>query len=166
MSLKSAGFMVAAQQLSGMTYHLISQARRIEDGLSFVFLKTTQETKLLRAHQLIPHHESCCSRWKSIHSQWALTINLVRNTQQGFSQLHFPGSLTPCTSKTHLKKKKNPQFWITFRRMRMRQCMPACSSAERWLSTTCIFEKCITLNEDSKAFRRSSTGNEQRSKLL
>lgn len=103
MSLKWTDFMVAAQQLSGMACHLISQGCRIKDGLGFVFLKT--ETKLLRAHQLIPHHESCCSGWKSVPFPWAFTINLVRNMQQGFSQLHFPGSLTPCTSKTHFKKK-------------------------------------------------------------
>lgn len=161
MSLKWADFMVEPQQLSGMTHHLISQGCRIVDGLGFVFLKT-KETKLLLAHQLIPHPRSCCSRWKSAPFPWALTINLVRNMQQGFSQLHFPGSLTPHTPKTHFKKKK--QFWITFWRMRMRQCMPMCSSAERWLSTRYIFEKCITLNKDGKAFRRSSTRNEQRSK--
>lgn len=96
--------MVAAQQLSGMTHFLISQQRRIEDGLGFVFLKITKETK--PGTQLNPHHESCCSRWKRVPFQWALTINLGRNVQQGFSQLHFPGSLTPGTSKTHFKKKK------------------------------------------------------------
>lgn len=106
MSLKWADFMVEPQQLSGMTHHLISQGCRIVDGLGFVFLKT-KETKLLLAHQLIPHPRSCCSRWKSAPFPWALTINLVRNMQQGFSQLHFPGSLTPHTPKTHLKKKKN-----------------------------------------------------------
>lgn len=105
MNLKLADFMVAAQQLSGKTPHLISQGCRIEDGLGFAFRKTTQETKLLRAHQLSPHHESCCSGWNSLHSQWALPINLVRNMQQGFSQLHFPASLTPCTSKTPLEEK-------------------------------------------------------------
>lgn len=38
--------MVEAQQLRGMTHHLISQGCRIEDGLGGVFLKAAKETKL------------------------------------------------------------------------------------------------------------------------
>lgn len=100
-SLKLADFMVSAQQLGGVTHHLISQGCRTGDGLGFVFLKTMKEANLLWARQIFEHHESCCLTWKRVHS---LTINLVRNKQQSFSQLHFSGSLTPCISKGHLKK--------------------------------------------------------------
>lgn len=104
LSLKLADFMMPAQQLCGMTHHLISQGCRTGDGLDFAFLKTTKEGNLLWACQIFAHQESCCLRWKRVHSHWALTINLVRNKQQSFSQLHFSGLLTPCISKGHLKK--------------------------------------------------------------
>lgn len=158
--------MVPAQQLDGVTCHLISQGCRTGDDLGFAFLKTMKEENLLWARQIFAHHESCCSRWKGVHSRWALTINLVRNKQQSFSQLHFSRLLTPCISKGHLKEPQ--QFRVVTAsfegRERNRACQ--CIHMQRGGSLPNTSLRNHSVNKDGNVFRRSSIGNKQRSKLL
>lgn len=77
---------------------------------------------LLWACQILVHHANCCLRWKRVHCHWALTINLVRNMQHSFSQLHFSGSLSPCIFKGHFKKSSLELLQVPLKDESMTKC--------------------------------------------